>query len=404
MNFLNIKKEISETLLKNNLIVKRNDFGFRVAPKVKYNDSILTREEKEEFYKNLIDELDPSYVDIFPTLMDFIRCFNNNIDRPPVCPYCDNLCKLQSPANINRNNGYLYTCGSKECINLQNGDFLREFCFTEEANLKRQQTVEKVYGVKNISQSEIIKKKKIETSFKNWGTTSPTKSDEIKKKTAQTCRKKYGGPAPTCSFEVLSKAMKTNIEKRGVPWPTMSPEIKEKVHCSLLKFQEKLKEERSSFSKNEYLTLYNNIYYYDDNFFDSSWEVIFYIYRKEILGDSIERLPHKILYIDSHGIQHFYFPDFKIGDKLFEIKNNKLILWDENGNPVDFISIKGEHSDQLSSKFKCLIDNNVNIISENEIKILKKEVLLYLRNTKDISYRKFLNSIKLYKKSKEIYL
>jgi very-short-patch-repair endonuclease len=89
----------------------------------------------------------------------------------------------------------------------------------EESNLNK-------YGVKNISQLDEIKNKKIETCLKNHGVNSGFQLIEKRKRT---CLKKYGAEYPTQSKEIQDKIKQTNLEKYGVECYLQTGECKKNL-------------------------------------------------------------------------------------------------------------------------------------------------------------------------------
>lgn len=76
-------------------------------------------------------------------------------------------------------------------------------------------------------------------------------------------------------------------------------------------------------------------YYYDNKKFDSSPEVAFYIYHKDH-GIEIEYQPKTDIVYVVDGVVHHYFPDFKVGDRLIELKGDHFIAEDGTWqNPYD---------------------------------------------------------------------
>ena len=109
-------------------------------------------------------------------------------------------------------------------------------------------------------------------------------------------------------------------------------------------------------------TVYYNRYMYDNVMFDSSYELVFYIYAIEH-GLSIIREPLRLEYTTDDYMKHYYYPDFICDGVLIEIKGEHLL--DENKK------LKKCYKDQdqyiLDAKQKCIEDNNVMILSRNDI-------------------------------------
>lgn len=59
--------------------------------------------------------------------------------------------------------------------------------------------------------------------------------------------------------------------------------------------------------------------------------------------------------------EHFYFPDFKIGNELIEIKGDHF--FDKNGNfrcPFNILDEKIQN--EYKAKYECMLNNNIKIM------------------------------------------
>ena len=205
------------------------------------------------------------------------------------------------------------------------------------------------YGVKNISQIESVKEKKKETTIKHFGVDNPSKSKEIIKKIQRTNFEKYGHICNLDSEKGIQQKKETWIKKYGVDSPMKS----DKVVKNLQKvFQEKygyltpLEKEENRRQK---------FYKYDNQKFDSSWELYFYIYNKD-LGKNIIRNSKDYFSYEKNGKIRRYFPDFKIDNEYYEIKGPQF--FNENNEPTDYFG------NDWSEKYNCIISNKVHIITE----------------------------------------
>lgn len=213
-----------------------------------------------------------------------------------------------------------------------NYKFLCENCNKKKTSLER-------YGVENHAQlpemrektkllfkekKEQIQQKRIETCLTKYGLVHNNSKEAIEKR-KQTIKQRYG-INPLCSKEALEKARQTCLLKYGEEYTTRLPAFR-----------------AANFSTYKY----NNLY------FDSSWELAFYIYHLD-QNISIEREPEKLEYYFSNS-KHYYFPDFKINGKLFEIKSpylySKLLI----PNTLE------------NAKLNCMLQNNVAIITDCSI-------------------------------------
>ena len=140
----------------------------------------------------------------------------------------------------------------------------------------------------------------------------------------------------------------------------------------------------------KYQILYNTTHpcskplYYNGIVFDSKWELMFYLYERDC-GKEIIREPVKIQYKDSFGKTHIYSPDFSVNGELVEIKGSQFINGDDIYCPY---KVNDRIQDVYKSLGKTIKDNNVKIISSNEIKQYER----YVRNNYDINW---INSLYL---------
>lgn len=129
--------------------------------------------------------------------------------------------------------------------------------------------------------------KQRKTMIERYGVDNAAKSEEVKKKIRVTSEKRYGGIG-YASPELKEKADITTIERYG-----------------------------SIFGSGKYK--------YDDKIFDSSWEL--YLYRfLQLRGVEFEFHPNIPLeyFVPEENKTRKYFPDFKIGNRLVEIKGGQF--------------------------------------------------------------------------------
>jgi len=152
-------------------------------------------------------------------------------------------CKKQTKF-INITRGYQQYC-SYQCSSNSN-----------QTIIKRKETNQKKYGCDNVSQSEIVKSKRISTFQTRFGVSHPMKNPdvidknkntwrnhsfkkykEILDKTQKTNIKNHGGLSPASSPEVLKKIQRTNLDRYGGKSPYSSPLIRNKgCDTSILNF------------------------------------------------------------------------------------------------------------------------------------------------------------------------
>lgn len=169
--------------------------------------------------------------------------------------------------------------------------------------------------------------------------------DKINSKIADTLYKKYGEKVTNCSQLSFVKQKKRNKRKT------------QKTFCAKYKF--------------------NNL------FFDSSFELYYYIWLKDHNID-FEYQPDSIEFI-FEGESHDYCPDFKVGNEIHEIKGLQFF---ENNNPNGkMINPYNKHDNGYAeAKHQCMIEHNVKIITD----------ITEYKNYVDSKYgKKFIKSCKV---------
>ena len=209
----------------------------------------------------------------------------------------------------------------------------------------KQQNYENVclekYGVKNVSSNKDIQNKKEQTKLEHYG----DKNYNNREKCKQTSLKHFGTEHPLQSDEIKQKIRETNLEKYG----------------------------ETSYAKT-YMFAQQKRYkiYVDEIGFDSQLEVDLYNWCNQN-NISIKVHPESIIYIDSNDIKHSYHPDFIINNNLVECKGKHFLIYDSDNK---IIGLKNPFTSKLTNdelykdkckqeaKFKCMLDNNVIIITD----------------------------------------
>ncbi len=201
------------------------------------------------------------------------------------------------------------------------------------SSCKRKFTNIKKYGceVVNCFGTQEYKKSLI----KKYGEDNAQKINFIKEKTQQTNIKKFGTKTPAQNKQILEKMKRTCFKNNNVLYPAQNKEIL-------------LKQIKSRATK----------YYYKNISFDSSWELAFFIYYDDLKVDII-REPYPLKY-ETNGKTHLYFPDFLVDNKLYEIKADYLT---KDGWLIDAFGTKNI----LIEKSQCMIDNNVTVLTYQDI-------------------------------------
>lgn len=184
--------------------------------------------------------------------------------------------------------------------------------------------------------------KKSQTEKERFGYNYATQSPSVKKKAKETNLKKYGVERYSSTEEYKTRVKQTNLERYGAEYFAQSEYYIRNRRCG---------------------------YVYEGLKFDSSWEVYFYIYHR-LKKDDIERTPLKISY-EFNGKTHYYFPDFRVNNQLFEIKGDQFFKKDGTmQNPYN-------HSEDslFEAKRQCALGNNVIFVTKKEMKSIIKFVL-----------------------------
>lgn len=229
----------------------------------------------------------------------------------------------------------------------------------------------KSLGVENVSQLESVKIKKRETCLSHFGVINPGKSDIVQNKRKQTCLQKYGTENVFSSDTIKEKIKSTNRKKYGKDYHTQTDEFRQ--HLKDIWKDEKKRRELSkkcssswSHKSEEEIRLIRSkahkCYLYQDEYFDSSWELATWIWAKD-LGKSIQREPICIDYI-FEGVTHKYFPDFSIDNQLVEIKGDHF--FDTNGKMI--CPWDASKNDIYEIKHQKALENNVKFWGNDKIK------------------------------------
>lgn len=266
-------------------------------------------------------------------------------------------------------NEYIKTCQEKYGVDnfFQTSEGIR-CSHTSEANKKRKDssiiTMNERYGVdwytstddlQSKAHSDDAINKSKQTMLERYGYECVLSCDWVRDKAKQNNLEKYGTENVLTLEWVRDKAKQTNLEKYGVENPFSSDEIKLKIkQTNLEKYGE------DNYVKTlEYHKKARKRYKYDNEFFDSSYELALWIYAKDH-NENIERASIKFEYVYDDKV-HYYFPDFIYCNNIVEVKGPHFFT--EDGlmcNPFD-------HSQDglYEAKHQCGIKNGVLFISDN---------------------------------------
>ena len=282
----------------------------------------------------------------------------------PAYAYCKQ-CNEKFPTTPKR---LLFSWICKKCkiSNTKQGKSAEEKALIQE---KRKATTLQKYGVDNVFKAEEIKERSKETLQNLYGVTNAQqlqakdgyvkKADKIKdvKKVQltdedlqkhfdsmqQNLKTKWDTRSKEDVKKIIEKRIKTNREKYGVDFAQQSEIVKKHYKENSLKKwgvenpqQNKLvrakveKTFREKYGSNHP----NFCFVYDNQTFDSSWELAVWIWANDN-NISIRREPVKLDY-EFNGKKHTYYPDFELNGELVEVKGPQF--FDKDGkmiNPFD---------------------------------------------------------------------
>ena len=308
----------------------------------------------------------------------------NNLSEPAKCKICGNPVKF-----INGIKGYRTFC-STECEMKDPGVISK----SKATNMSR-------YGSENPMSTDIVKRKIAATNKDRYGVEYPVMNKEIRDRGIQTCIDRYGVDNPLKCPEIKERAVKACLDKFGVNTPFESKEIREKAVKSVIQnygvdnvfksdsvkrkiaetnisrygvaktfcsksIQEKCRQTfNAKYNGNspmvdpEVRAKTRKRYTYEGLQFDSSWEVAFYIFHKDAGHDIVLHPRHGFEYYHNDK-RHWYFPDFIVNGKYYEIKGSQF--FDGTGNLVN--PFDPSINEQWKYKLQCMKDNNIAIITD----------------------------------------
>lgn len=314
--------------------------------------------EEVESYKNEIQELIKSYPDNYSRMItaktrrylkDFIeyktpllndsfykmstKCYwiIHDLTEFPICKVCGKKLKYNVKVNVGYGMFCSYNCAQKSELTQQ----------------KIKKTKKELYGSETYNNS----KKAKETNLKKYGVSNPNKCKSVRDKIKNTCLKKYGVDHNFKSKECIKKRKRTWIDKYGTDNPKSTYIVQKHYEETCIK-----KYGVRNISQVKDIQRKKHAFYrFDNQWFDSSWELCFYIYNKDH-GISLIHEPRKISYVDRYGKCHYYFPDFEIDNTLIEIKGNQF--YTKNNKPLD----------KYRDKFDFMKSIHVKILRYDDIK------------------------------------
>lgn len=323
----------------------------------------------------------------------------------PVCPICG-LKENYANMDINIFKGYpigcTNRCRQKHQLTLH----------------KREETCLDRFGVRYTWQSEEIKEKNRQLHQQNYGVDVPAKSPIIISRSESRCMELYGVKNGGGSKEALEKIQKTNLRKRGVKYVWQDPKVRAKSKAKMIskygvKCYSKTTKFRQQYRKKS-LEKYGvenpsqcpkirrkqqQRYLYDDIGFDSAPEVALYIWLRDH-QIQFEYQPNISFEYEFNGRKFRYFPDFKIGDQLIEIKGDHF--FSEDGKMICPYRKKSwsdeeyqEECLKYETKHQCMLTNGIQIWTS-------KNYDFYLQYVKVTYGSNFFQSLKRYHKNDKL--
>ena len=339
-----------------------------------------------------------------------LYCLENNIENVQTCkcPGCNNKVKWNPKTNtfrqyccsehVKKDKSYWDKVYHTNVIKYgckfptQNKDVIEKIKSTNVKNL----------GVEFPLQSEIVKNKLRSTNRLIYGTDYALQNQDVRNKCVETWMSNLGVVNPMKSSIVQNKAIDTNLQKRSVKYPMQDEEVKMKTKktnnlrygCDYSASSEIVKKKIIEYFLNTYgvvnpfqlesvklkskqtmMHKYGVEYYVQSNeyhknkkhkfnsikypgvTFDSTWEVKVYEFCRDN-NINVEYSPNISFKYDYMDKCHTYHPDFKIGDKIVEVKGGQFFdEFNKMINPYD-----RTQDGKYESKHQCMVKNNVLIL------------------------------------------
>lgn len=171
--------------------------------------------------------------------------------------------------------------------------------------------------------------------------------------------KKYGVDSNMKIPGMLEKCVKKKREKNGGAYFSEESINKRKQTC-LARYGAEY-HQQSVYANNG-----KRIYLYDEKLFDSSWELVYYIWLKNN-GKEFVFHPEIRLEYTIGDKKHYYKPDFIVDGRIVEIKGDYLL------------------KRMPKEKYECMLRNNVQILLGKDI----KQILTWYRTNFSIPLSKY---------------
>ena len=157
------------------------------------------------------------------------------------------------------------------------------------------------------------------------------------------------------------KRDKTNLERYGNIHTVRAESVIKKIKATMM--------ERYGSDKNSGI---QKRCMFDNEYFDSSWELAFWIYFKD-KKFNISRCKDAINYNDGEK-DRYYIPDFIVDGQLYEIKGNQF--FDKDGNLIN--PYDKTRNNTAIAKQECMKKHNVIVIRKKRNKVLFKLYHYYI--------------------------
>lgn len=199
-----------------------------------------------------------------------------------------------------------------------------------------------------------------ETTFERHGFVSPFELEETQIKSRKTMLERHGVEYSAQSLEIKEK-WADSIEKRlGVRHNWSDPQTRKEIE------QTNLKRYGNPFGRTK------KKYRYEGIDFDTSFELIYFIYMR-FQNKNVERNLSCSFDYEYNGVSHRYFPDFKTEEGFVEMKGDQFFNNDGTmRNPwkeKDWTEEQKKESDAIyEAKHQCMLKNDVKIFRSKEVK------------------------------------
>ena len=360
---------------KDNVYYKRNSEMFALLVDVVecHVDSYAQRLRKSKYDALklwLYDQLpfldNEQYTSIDYPLKEVIYLVMQGMTDFPKCAVCEK--RIVNPARFMSIVSGFALCCSDSCTKKKRCQSFRETSLRQYGTVHPLKSkagyqhycdaLEKSHGVRNVFQLETTKAQIKATILENHGDANfhnveksrktralhfngHWENDDVKKKRKASFKSHYGVDNNMKS-EIGRQEYRAGVEKKygkGITSLSQVPEIRCKQKSK---------------------------YRYDERSFDSAPEIAFYIWLKDT-GIEFEYKPKMFFSYAVDGVLHRYFPDFKVGDMVFELKGDQF--FNKNGvmqNPYNHLQDKC-----FAEKQKCMLANDVIVLKSAEYQMFE---------------------------------